>query len=87
MLKEQHPYIDENGNERPELIRHYSDEGKRLLQVETGREYDEAIDVYPCRYTYVETDKYVELDGFVQNAKTLAELNDAVNALNILGVS
>ena len=83
MLKAQHPYIDENGNERPELIRHYSDESKRLLQVETGREYDEAIDVYPCRYTYVETDKYVE----VQNAKTLAELNDAVNALNILGVS
>ena len=62
MVKAQYPYVDENGNERPELIKHHSDEGKRLLQIETGREYDEAIDVYPCRYTYKETDKPVERD-------------------------
>jgi len=39
------------------LIRHYSDKGMTLLQMETGMEYDEAIDVIPCRYTYEETDK------------------------------
>ncbi len=42
------------------LIRHYSDSGKKLLQLETGIEYDEAIDVIPCRYTYKETDTIVE---------------------------
>lgn len=39
-----------------ELIRHYSDENKYILQVETGIEYEEAIDVMPCRYTYEETE-------------------------------
>jgi hypothetical protein len=42
------------------LIRHYSDEGKKLKQVETGLVYDEAVDVVPCRYTYEETDEPVE---------------------------
>lgn len=38
------------------LIRHYSDENKMLLQVETGSLYGEAVDVVPCRFTYEETD-------------------------------
>lgn len=42
------------------LIRHYSDIGVKLLQVETRIEYDEAVDAVPCRYTYEETDKPVE---------------------------
>ena len=63
MLKTQYPYIDEKGNERPKLIKHYSDEGKLLLQNETGIEYEEAIDVHPCQYTYVETDKPIETNG------------------------
>ena len=42
-----------------ELVRHYSDQGMMLLQVETGIEYEEAVDVVPCRYTYEETDKLV----------------------------
>ena len=62
MLKTQYPYIDEKGNKKLQLVKHYSDEGKYLLQVETGREYASAIDVYPCRYTYVEIDKPVERD-------------------------
>lgn len=61
------------------LIRHYSNEGKVLLQVETGIAYDEAVDVVPCRYTYEETDKLIELPE-------TDELTDAVRALNILGV-
>ena len=39
------------------LIRHESDCGKIIRQVETGREYSSAVDVLPCRYTYEETDK------------------------------
>ena len=44
------------------LIRHYSDSGMKLLQVETGVVYDEAIDIVPCRYTYEETDEIVAVD-------------------------
>lgn len=42
------------------LIRHYSDSGTKLLQVETGLVYDEAIDIVPCQYTYEETNEPVE---------------------------
>lgn len=46
------------------LIRHHSDSGLMLRQVETGREYTEAVDIVPCRYTYEETDKEILLsDG------------------------
>ena len=38
------------------LIRHFSDEGMMLRQVETDIVYVEAIDLVPCRYTYEETD-------------------------------
>ena len=40
------------------LIRHYSNQNKYLLQVETGIDtYEDAIDPIPCQYTYEETDK------------------------------
>ena len=42
-----------------ELIRHFSDEGKYIRQVETDVEYAEAIDVIPCRYTYEETEREI----------------------------
>lgn len=60
MIIAQYPYIDESGAERPELIEHYSDNGVFIKQVETGIEYSSAVDVYPCRYTYEETDKPIE---------------------------
>ena len=50
--------VEEKLNER--LVRHYSDKGLMLLQVETGIEYSDAVDLIPCRYTYEETDKLVE---------------------------
>lgn len=42
------------------LYRTYSDEGKMLVQNETGIEYAEAIDVDGAPFTYSETDKLVE---------------------------
>lgn len=39
-----------------DLIKTYSNIGKPILQVETGAIYGEAIDIYPCPYTYEETD-------------------------------
>ena len=43
------------------LIKHYSDAGFMLLQVETGIKYADPIDVVPCRYTYTETDEPIEV--------------------------
>ena len=55
-----------------DLIRHYSDSGKLIRQVETGVEYVEAVDLCPCRYTYEETDIDIEMDESEgeQNAHT-----------------
>lgn len=41
------------------LVRTYSDEGKRLIQNETGIGYDEAIDVENAPYTYTESDEEI----------------------------
>ena len=44
------------------LIKHFSDAGFMLLQVETGIKYADPIDVYPCRYTYEETNEKIEFE-------------------------
>lgn len=62
-------YIEINGRT---LIKHESDSGKMIRQVETGREYSSAVDVIPCRYTYEETEKdipkYPEMGGYNREA-------------------
>lgn len=45
-----------------DMIRHYSDIGLVILQVETGIKYAEAIDGIPCPYTYIETDELIETE-------------------------
>lgn len=45
------------------LFRTYSDEGKKIIQNETGLVYDEAIDVEGAPYTYSESDEDVELSA------------------------
>lgn len=42
------------------LIKHYSDAGFMLLQVETGIKYSDPVDVVPCRYTYEETNEKID---------------------------
>ena len=42
------------------LLYTYSDSNKYILQVETNTKYDEAYDVIPCRYTYIETEEEIE---------------------------
>lgn len=44
------------------LIKHYSDEGWMLEQKETGLMYADPVDIYPCPFTYAETDVPVEQD-------------------------
>ena len=43
-----------------------SENNKVLLQVETGIEYDVAIDVESLPYTYIETDKEI---GYEENSE------------------
>ena len=45
------------------LIKHYSDAGFMLLQVETGIKYADPIDMVPCGYTYEETDELINTDS------------------------
>lgn len=67
--------IEENVSDT--LVRHYSDQGFMIRQIETGIEYSEAVDVIPCTYTYEETDKMTEQSSD-------AELQDAAEAAKIL---
>lgn len=68
-LKTQNPYINESGKTFENLEKHYAEDesGKRykILQLETGIVYDEAVDIYPCKYTYKATEDEVEI--FEQN--------------------
>ena len=47
----------------PERDRHYSDKNLKILQVETGIVYDDAVDNVPCKYTYEETDEPIDEGG------------------------
>ena len=52
------------------LVKTYSTNNKYIKQVETGLEYDEAVDIgekvgenyKPTRYTYEETDKEIKVE-------------------------
>lgn len=41
-------------------IRHYSDQDMMIRQIETDILYEDAVDNYPCKYTYEETDIPIE---------------------------
>ena len=57
MIITQHPYIGVDGVVRENLVKTFSDEGYYLVQNETGRRYRIAIDAYPCRFTYSESNE------------------------------
>lgn len=63
-IKRQYPFIDDNGNARADLEKHYTENenGERfyIKQVETEIIYAEAVDVYPCKYTYEATEEKIE---------------------------
>lgn len=60
------------------LYKTYSDEGYRIIQIETGNVYDEAIDIENASYNYEETEDKIE--------SNLATEEDYLNALSKLGV-
>ena len=60
------------------LIKHYAEDelGNRyyIKQVETGRIYEDAIDLYPCKYTYIVTTDTIKKD--IVSNELLEEEND-----------
>lgn len=57
------------------LFRNYSDEGRKLIQNETGIVYDEAIDVENAPYTYTESEEFVESEATAEDYESaLAEM-------------
>lgn len=63
------------------LIKHYSDAGFMLLQVETGMKYSDPIDVVPCRYTYEETSELIDGDGngiFITGDEFMAKVEEVL---------
>ena len=63
-LKLQRPFKDENGKVYEHLEKHYAEDENgvkyKIKQIETGVIYDEAVDLVPCRYTYVTTEEPIE---------------------------
>ncbi len=47
----------------PKRVRHYSDIGMMIRQIETGIIYQDAVDKIPCKYTYEETDEPIPDDN------------------------
>lgn len=68
------------------LIKHYSDAGFMLLQVETGAKYSDPIDVVPCRYTYEETDELIDSEENEEVNPNEATIEDYQDALGEFGV-
>lgn len=60
------------------LIKHYSDAGYMLLQNETGLKYSEPVDLVPCRYTYTETDEFVDGDEEITGDEFMAMVSEVL---------
>lgn len=59
--------VEEIVNE--EIVLHYSDQGFKIRQIETGFLFDEAGDSLPCAYTYEETG--IPVNGETEQAEEL----------------
>lgn len=64
------------------LIKHYSDAGFMLLQVETGAKYSDPVDLVPCRYTYEETNVLIESDEVVSIVEEKARAYDILTGVS-----
>ena len=60
------------------LIKHYSDAGFMLLQVETGAKYSDPVDIVPCRYTYIETDEFINGDEEITEAEFIDMIEEVL---------
>lgn len=69
-LKIEHPLLMMDGTFNYGLIKHWAEDenGNRYIirQIESGDEYEEAVDVFPCPYTYEVTDKIREEENPIE---------------------
>jgi hypothetical protein len=49
-----------------------------LLQNETGIKYSDPVDVVPCRYTYTETDEYIEGEEEISGEEFLTMVKEVL---------
>lgn len=58
-LMVEYPFVNLKGDLNDNLIKHYAkdDEGKLyyIKQVQTGVIFEQAVDIYPCSYSYEAT--------------------------------
>lgn len=80
MIQFEHPVVMDDGAENTGLIKHWSDSGMMIRQAETGDMYGEAIDLYPCRYTYEETDTPIQSHDDIPTAE---EYEAALNRMGV----
>lgn len=59
------------------VIRHWSDQGMMIKQVETDTLWPDAVDVVPCQFTYVETDTPIT-DGEIDAEEALQIITGVV---------
>lgn len=78
--------LDEEGKVVLDKDKNAVKRGYYILQNETQREYDEAIDVENAPYTYSETDKPIPVEP-IEPSEDDATEQDYINALNDLGVT
>lgn len=57
-----------------QLCRTYSDAGKNVHKVGTDEVYGEAIDIYPCPFTYEETEPEPGEDATVEDYEAALEV-------------
>ena len=80
MIKPQYPYKNEKDIVFNDKIKYYSDENYQIIQKETGRIFDYAIDNYPSKYSYDETDILID--------DPMSEIEEKAHAYDIImGVS
>ena len=66
-LKVEHPLQKADATFDYGLIKHWAEDenGKKYIIKKEGsdEEYEEAVDIYPCPYTYIVTDKIAETEN------------------------
>ncbi len=63
-------------------VLHFSDQGMKIRQIETGFLFDEAGDLIPCEYTYEETNIPIDIP---QPEEEEIDFEEALNIIMGIG--
>lgn len=66
------------------LFRTYSDQRKKLIQLDTGIVYDEAIDIENTPHTYAESDEYIDDEPVEDEEPVDGDLLRAQEAIDLI---